>query len=299
MSDALAPVVDDLCREAQGLGFPEHGRVELPSREEVRDAIVQIRAAFFPGYFGATDLSDRSLHWFIGSAVSLALRELEEQVRRALVFSSRMPPSNGDARERAAAVCSAFLSRLPAVRRLVAGDVEAAYAGDPALRSRDEAIFSYPGILAVTNQRLAHELFLLDVPLLPRMITEDAHSMTGIDIHPGATIGEAFFIDHGTSVVIGETARIGNHVRLYQGVTLGAKSFPLDAQGRPVKGVERHPIVEDEVVIYAGATILGRVTIGRGSIIGGNVWLTRSVPPGSRVTQVAPESTQFELGGGI
>ena len=297
MSEALSGVVDELCREASGLGFPENGRVELPSRAEVHDAIAQIRAAFFPGYFGATELSDRSLHWFIGSAVSLALRELEEQVRRALAFASRSAPS-GDARDRAAAVCSSFLTRLPAVRRLVASDVEAAYAGDPALRSRDDAIFSYPGVFAVVNQRLAHELFLLEVPLLPRMITEDAHSATGIDIHPGARIGPSFFIDHGTSVVIGETARIGERVRLYQGVTLGAKSFPLDAQGRPVKGVDRHPIVEDDVVIYAGATILGRVTIGRGSVIGGNVWLTRSVPPGSHVTQAA-FSSAFENGAGI
>ena len=298
MSDSLAFIVDGLCREAQDLGFPEGGRVELPSRTDVHDAIAQLRAAFFPGYFGATDLSDRSLHWFIGSAVTLALRELEEQIRRALAFSSRSAPIP-DTRERAASVCAAFLARLPAVRRLVATDVEAAYAGDPALRSRDEAIFSYPGLYAVVNQRLAHELFLREVPLLPRMITEDAHSATGIDIHPGAAIGESFFIDHGTSVVIGETARIGNRVRLYQGVTLGAKTFPLDAQGRPVKGVERHPIVEDDVVIYAGATILGRVTIGRGSIIGGNVWLTRSVAPGSRITQAAPESSSFEQGAGI
>ena len=298
MSDALAGVVDDLCRAAQGLGFPEGGRLELPSRGDVRDAVSQIRAAFFPGYFGATDLSDRSLHWFIGSAVTLALRELEEQVRRAIAFSSRSAPVS-DARDRAAAVCTELLERLPAVRRLVTTDVEAAYAGDPALRSRDEAIFSYPGLFAVVNQRLAHELFLLEVPLLPRMITEDAHSATGIDIHPGAAIGPSFFIDHGTSVVIGETARIGERVRLYQGVTLGAKSFPLDSSGRPVKGVERHPIVEDDVVIYSGATILGRVTIGRGSVIGGNVWLTRSVPPGSRITQAAPDSGAFDQGAGI
>jgi len=282
VSDDLAGVVDELCRAAQGLGFPEGGRVELPSRPDVHDAVSQIRAAFFPGYFGATDLSDRSLHWFVGSAVSLAVRELEEQVRRAIAFATRAKPA-ADVRERAAGVCRELLLRLPEVRRLVATDVEAAYAGDPALRSRDEAIFSYPGILAVTNQRLAHELFLLEVPLLPRMITEDAHSATGIDIHPGASIGEGFFIDHGTSVVIGETARIGNNVRLYQGVTLGAKTFPLDEHGRPVKGIDRHPIVEDDVVIYAGATILGRVTIGRGSVIGGNVWLTKSVAPGSKV----------------
>jgi len=196
-------------------------------------------------------------------------------------------------------VTRAFMGRLPEVRRRVASDVEAAYEGDPALKSRDEAIFSYPGIFAVTNQRIAHELHVLGVPLIPRMITEHAHSLTGIDIHPGASIGEMFFIDHGTGVVIGETSRIGARVRLYQGVTLGAKSFPLDEHGKPIKGIDRHPIVEDDVVVYSGATILGRITIGRGSSIGGNVWVTQSVPPGSRVTQAEPRESRFEFGGGI
>jgi serine O-acetyltransferase len=162
--------------------------------------------------------------------------------------------------------------------------VQAAYLGDPAASSTDEAIFCYPGIMAVAYYRLAHELYTLGVPLIPRIITEHAHSLTGIDIHPGATIGERFFIDHGTGVVIGQTCIIGAKVRIYQGVTLGAKSFPLDEQGHPIKGIERHPIVEDEVVIYSGATILGRVTIGRGSVIGGNVWITRDIPPGSTLT---------------
>jgi serine O-acetyltransferase len=166
-------------------------------------------------------------------------------------------------------------------------DVRAAYEGDPAATSTDETIFCYPGILAVTNQRVAHELYRLEVPLLPRMLTEQAHSVTGIDIHPGASIGERFFIDHGTGVVIGETSTIGNNVRLYQGVTLGAKSFPLDEHGNPLKGIPRHPIVEDDVVIYAGATVLGRVTVGRGSVIGGNVWVTENVPPGSKLSQAS------------
>jgi serine O-acetyltransferase len=196
-------------------------------------------------------------------------------------------------------VTRALLARLPDVRRLVSSDVDAAYDGDPALKIKDEAIFSYPGVLAVTNQRIAHELYALGVPLIPRMITEHAHSVTGIDIHPGARIGERFFIDHGTGVVIGETAIIGKNVRLYQGVTLGAKSFPKDEQGVPIKGIDRHPIVEDDVVIYAGATILGRVTIGRGSSIGGNVWLTHGVPPGSRVTQAEVRELGFEYGSGI
>jgi len=196
-------------------------------------------------------------------------------------------------------VARAFLARLPAVRRLVASDVEAAFEGDPALQIKDEAIFSYPGVFAVTNQRIAHELHLLGVPLIPRIITEHAHTITGIDIHPGAAIGERFFIDHGTGVVVGETSRIGDRVTLYQGVTLGAKSFPLDEHGNPIKGIDRHPVVEDDVVIYAGATILGRIVIGKGSSIGGNVWLTQPVPPGSKITQSEPRETRFDRGAGI
>jgi serine O-acetyltransferase len=181
----------------------------------------------------------------------------------------------------------------------LATDVQAAYEGDPAATSPDETIFCYPGVLAITNYRLAHELYLLDVPLIPRIVTEHAHSITGIDIHPGATIGESFFIDHGTGVVIGETCEIGSRVRLYQGVTLGAKSFPLDQNGNPIKGIKRHPVVEDDVIIYSEATILGRVTIGRGSVIGGNVWLTRDVPPGSLITQAQTRQDLFESGAGI
>ena len=182
---------------------------------------------------------------------------------------------------------------------MLALDAVAAYEGDPAAPSPSEAIFCYPGVSALTSHRIAHELYLLDVPLIPRIISEHAHSRTGIDIHPGARIGEKFFIDHGTGVVIGETCVIGDRVRVYQGVTLGAKSFPLDDQGHPIKGIDRHPIIEEEVTIYSGATILGRVTIGKGSVIGGNVWLTRSVPPGSRISQMRPITEAFEYGSGI
>jgi serine O-acetyltransferase len=279
--------IEELARAAEPLPAGE-----LPSRVNVLAAIEAIRSAFFPGYFERAPASARA---FVREKIEFASEALTEEVRRALSFASGGGHVNG----RAGAVVEQFVARLPGVRRLAATDVEAAFNGDPALRSRDEAILSYPGLLSVTSQRLAHELYLLEVPLLPRMITEAAHSKSGIDIHPGAGIGEAFFIDHGTGVVIGETARIGNRVQLYQGVTLGAKSFPRDAQGRPVKGAERHPIVEDDVVIYAEATILGRVTIGRGSVIGGNVWLTYSVPPGSRVTQAAPEADAFVAGAGI
>ena len=194
-------------------------------------------------------------------------------------------PTCGDCDARALYLARAFLLRLPEVRRLLATDIQAGFEGDPAAISPDEVLFCYPGLLAITSQRLAHELFGLGVPLLPRMITEHAHSLTGIDIHPGAQLGERFFIDHGTGVVIGETCVIGRNVRLYQGVTLGAKSYPLDEEGHPIKGIPRHPVVEDDVIIYSNATILGRITLGQGSAIGGNVWLTRSVPPGSVITQ--------------
>ena len=183
-----------------------------------------------------------------------------------------------------------FLRKLPNLRARLSIDVQAAHDGDPAATSIDEVIFAYPAIFAITIYRLAHELHLQGIPLLPRIMTEHAHSVTGIDIHPGATIGDGFFIDHGTGVVIGETTFIGNRVKLYQGVTLGALSFAMDAEGRMIRGKKRHPTIEDDVVIYAGATILGGTTIiGRGCVIGGNVWLTRSVPPYSRVLISEPE----------
>ena len=191
----------------------------------------------------------------------------------------------------------AFVRQLPELQRRAQLDVQAAWLGDPAATSHAEVVACYPGLLAISAWRIAHTLHELGVPILPRMIAEDAHARTGIDIHPGATIGEQFFIDHGTGVVIGETCIIGNRVRIYQGVTLGARSFPLDAAGNPVKGVPRHPIVEDDVIIYAAATILGRITIGRGSTIGGNVWVTRDIPPGSRLMSKTPAATPWFHGG--
>jgi len=298
----LHAVVDELCHAAVALaGNPDGGgRIVLPSREAVIRCVEDLRAVFFPGYFGAADLSDEHLHYYVGATLDQVMHGLEEQIRRGVAFAERHDfETCAHCASTAARASEGFLARLPEVRRLVGTDVEAAYEGDPALKIKDEAIFSYPGILAVTNQRIARELYALSVPLIPRMITEHAHSLTGIDIHPGARIGERFFIDHGTGVVIGETAVIGSNVRLYQGVTLGAKSFPKDAAGMPIKGVDRHPIVEDDVVIYAGATILGRVTIGRGSSIGGNVWLTHGVPPDSRVTQAEVREAGFQHGGGI
>lgn len=298
----LSQVVESLYQSAIDLaGDQTPGLiVELPSRDAVFRLIEDLRSVLFPGFFGTPDLHPESLHYFIGSTLAKASRNLFGQVRRALAFASRHETERCPrCEERAEQVTQRFMARLPEVRRLLATDVEAAYEGDPALTLREEAVFSYPGVLAITNQRLAHELHKLEVPIIPRLITERAHTLTGIDIHPGARIGERFFIDHGTGVVIGETSVVGNGVRLYQGVTLGARSFPLDEEGHPIKGIDRHPVVEDNVVIYAGATVLGRITVGKGSEIGGNVWLTRSVPPGSRVSQAAPRETGFERGGGI
>ena len=298
----LAPVVDELCRAAAALSASRNGggRIVLPSRDVVIGCVEGLRSVFFPGYFGATDLADEHLHYYIGATLDHVLHALEEQMRRGIAFAERHDYETCEhCAERSAEVARAFVARIPDVRRRVSSDVDAAYEGDPALKIKDEAIFSYPGILAVTNQRIAHELYALGVPLIPRMITEHAHALTGIDIHPGARIDDRFFIDHGTGVVIGETAVIGANVRLYQGVTLGAKSFPKDEKGTPIKGIDRHPIVEDDVVVYSGATILGRITIGKGSSIGGNVWLTHGVPPGSRVTQAEVREAGFEYGGGI
>jgi serine O-acetyltransferase len=297
---SLAPVVDALCRDKQELAKFPGGKLVLPSRDAVIQVVEDLRSVLFPGYFGTSDINDESLHYFVGATLARALRALEEQVRRGIAFGERHDYESCDhCAEFAQQATKAFLARLPEVRRLVRSDVEAAYEGDPALKSRDEAIFAYPGIFAVTNQRIAHELHVLGVPLIPRIITEHAHTITGIDIHPGAAIGERFFIDHGTGVVVGETAIIGAGVRLYQGVTLGAKSFPLDEHGNPMKGIPRHPIVEDDVVVYAGATILGRITIGKGSSVGGNVWLTASVPPGTRVTQAEVRDQRHSHGSGI
>ncbi|HSK10530.1 MAG TPA: hypothetical protein VK911_13205 [Vicinamibacterales bacterium] len=302
-SARLSDIIDAFCAK-DGLTRPgtEGTHPSLPSAASVARLVDTFRAVLFPGYFGTTrSLTEEALRFHVGSTLDHLVTRLSEQIRRGLCFTcdAHQPTTCVECDRKAADVADAFVAELPAVRRLLATDVAAAYVGDPAATSPAETILCYPGVFAVMCQRVAHRLATLGVPLLPRMITEHAHGQTGIDIHPGAEIGESFFIDHGTGVVIGETSRIGRGVRLYQGVTLGARSFPLDPQGRPVKGLPRHPILEDEVIIYSGATVLGRVTIGAGSIIGGNVWLTRSVPPGSRLSQAQPGPPQYEDGGGI
>jgi serine O-acetyltransferase len=259
-----------------------------------------LSAVLFPNRLGSGELTDEAIDYFVGHTLEAALRLLYGQVCRELQFAAEESSEDGTGlTERAAQIVRDFAARLPHLRVLLDSDLEAAYQGDPAARSIDEVLVCYPGITAIIHHRLAHELYRLGTPLIARMIAEIAHSATGIDIHPGASIGGHFFIDHGTGVVIGETAVIGQRVRLYQAVTLGAKRFLADENGTLIKGIARHPIVEDDVVIYAGATILGRVTIGRGSTIGGNVWLTYSVPPGSHITQAQTRSDRPDGGTGV
>jgi serine O-acetyltransferase len=272
---------------------------KLPSRKVLVGVADGLRAILFPNRLGLPELTNESVDYYVGHMLDVTLRELLAQVRRELRFVSGLETISNQDQEQAFAITKAFAQRLPHIRSLLESDIQAAYEGDPAARSIDEVLVCYPGITAITHYRLAHELHRLGVPLIARMISEIAHSATGIEIHPGAQIGGSFFIDHGTGVVIGETAIIGQHVRLYQAVTLGAKRFPVDEHGALVKGNARHPIVEDDVVIYAGATILGRITIGRGSTIGGNVWLTRSVPPGSTISQAQIRNEVYDGGAGI
>jgi serine O-acetyltransferase len=216
------------------------------------------------------------------------LDRLENQLAVAMCFGEQKAE---DARKAAEGISAAFAARLPEIKRLLLNDIEALYEGDPAAQSREEVMISYPGFYAISIFRMAHELYQLKAPLIPRIMTEFAHEKTGIDIHPGATVGEHFFIDHGTGIVIGETTVIGHHVKLYQGVTLGAKSFELDGEGNPVKGIKRHPNIGNHVVIYANATILGgNTTIGDDCVIGGNTWLTHSVPAGSTIAYNSAEN---------
>lgn len=286
----LATVVAGLHRSREVTHNIRHdGRVrDLPSRDALVAILARLSSALFPTHYGQVPLTLDGLDGFVETALRDALAPLEEQVRRDLLSAPRPdPPSADAAAAEAARIVARFARGLPAIRDLLVGDLRAAFAGDPAARSHPEVMLAYPGVLAIRYHRLGRALHLLGATLLARLIAQIAHSKTAIDIHPGADIGRSFFIDHGTGVVIGETAVIGDRVRLYQAVTLGAKSFQADGEGALVKGDPRHPIVEDDVVIYAGATVLGRVTVGAGSVVGGNVWLTQSVPPGSTVTQAS------------
>jgi serine O-acetyltransferase len=298
---SLDPIVDALCVLNESLDERSRARM-FPSRAAVAGVVDDLRTVLYPRHFGASGLASRSLRYLIGVRLAKAQVALREQVRCGLALACEECLDRGRCERctgQAGEITSAFLQRLPRIRGLLDRDVQAAFEGDPAARFLDETLFCYPGVTAILSHRLAHELHNLSVPLIPRIVAELAHAATGIDIHPSAQIGGSFFIDHGTGVVIGETCLIGERVRIYQGVTLGARSFTTDHDGQLIKGLLRHPIVEDDVVIYAGATILGRITIGRGASIGGNVWLTRSVPPMGRVTQALARQDTFENGSGI
>lgn len=270
----------------------EPGPRELPSREKVAEIVENLRGILYPMRLGPPDLRQEQENRYIALTLDRVLGELLDQIRLELGWAARNALRGPEAADpsQAEAIVAAFASGLPEIRRLLDSDVTTAYGADPAARSVDEVLLCYPGVQALICHRIAHSLHGLGVPLIARLIAEMAHSQTGIDIHPGATIGAGLFIDHGTGVVIGATAIIGNRVQIFQAVTLGAKSFPQDTQGRAIKGIPRHPIVEDDVVIYSGATILGRVTIGRGAVIGGSVWVTEDVPSYAVLSQAKARS---------
>ena len=295
-NEMLTRAVDELSESESYKGlFHRHvDGTPIPSWSALNEMVELARAILFPGYYGPSVIYSHTMNYHIGVEVEQLHGLLQQQILAGLCFgmgneeeeqTQRPAPCTGYQRKKATLIAARFIEKLREIRRTLATDVEAAYNGDPAATSYGEVICCYPAIRAISNYRIAHLLLTLGVPLIPRIITEMAHSETGIDIHPGAQIGPYFTIDHGTGVVIGETCIIGRNVKLYQGVTLGAKSFPLDEQGNPVKGIPRHPILEDDVIIYSNATILGRITIGKGATVGGNIWVTESVPAGARITQ--------------
>jgi len=296
--NVIKRAVDELC-DPQSFD-PVYHRPTLegamPSLDALTEIVERLRMVIFPAYFSDSEMTLETMPYIVGNHLEKIERLLNEQIKRGFEFSCMVTDRKAciECNERAVILSRKFIATIPRIRRMLISDVMAAYEGDPAAKSLSEVIFCYPSIKAMTNFRIAHELYGLGVEIIPRIITEMAHSATGIDIHPGADIGERFFIDHGTGTVIGETCNIGRNVRLYQGVTLGAKSFPKDGEGRLVKGIPRHPIVEDDVIIYSGTTILGRVRIGKGSTIGGTLWLDHDVEPGTMVMQ-APESNKAIL----
>ena len=305
----LTKTVDELSKPQtlQGL-FHEHRDGDpLPSSKELEEIIELTRSILFPGFYGMTSVNIQTIRYRIGVDTERLNKLLCRQVMAGLCFNEDCHCDNAaDTRrclqEEAEKIAENIILMLPKLRKILSTDVQAAFDGDPAAANLGEVIDCYPAIKALTNYRLAHELVLENVPLIPRMIAEMAHSETGIDIHPAATIGTHFTIDHGTGVVIGATCVIGNHVKLYQGVTLGAKSFPLDKEGKPIKGIPRHPILKDDVIVYANATILGRITIGKGAVIGANVWVTRDMKPRSKKYKQNKNDIldiNYDYGGGI
>jgi serine O-acetyltransferase len=290
----LAALVEALIASYRSDDRAHHiNRQFLPSRDEAIAILKLLLQLFYPGYHGRQDLTDEDVAYHVGVLLSTVREKLQRQIELCLCYRTETEHDRPDVprcRSEGQGIARRFLEKIPAIRSLLIEDVQAAFDGDPAALNYDEVILAYPGLLAVTVYRVAHELHRLGVPMMPRIMTEWAHTQTGADIHPGATIGRAFFLDHATGVVIGETTVIGERVKLYQGVTLGALSIHRDARGRAIRGTKRHPTVEDDVTIYANATVLGGDTvIGRGSVVGGSVFVTRSVPPGGRVALKAPD----------
>lgn len=296
----LGGIVERLLVGSNNRGIRKNARKPLPSQEEIVEVIYMLRSIIFPKCFGPEDVDASSLSFHLGSILDQVFHTLKEQLHRGFCFRcDGLKMDCEGCEEKAIVAADAFLERIPEIAELINTDVYATYVGDPAAIDETEVILCYPGLLATLAYRVAHVLHDLGFPVISRIITEHAHSKTGIDIHPGAQIGPGFMIDHGTGVVIGETCEIGKNVRIYQSVTLGAKSFPLDEDGNPIKGIKRHPKLEDDVIIYSGATLLGDICIGEGSVIGGNVWLTESVSPGTHIVQGRFTSERFINGGGI
>ncbi len=304
LNDRLSGLVDTIVNSiTTEAGITHLNRVYMPATEAIIGCIKRLQQLIFPGYFGKQGLTTQNVRYRVGELVIELSDALYDQVRWCLRYGAQLPGSNGEGQirdecdHRAAEIVAAFFDRIPDIRQMLAADVRAAFDGDPAAQSTDETIFCYPGVYAIMVQRMAHEFHRLGVPLLPRIMTEHAHSVTGIDIHPGARLGRNLFIDHGTGVVIGETTEIGSNVKIYQGVTLGALA---PAFGQVLRGQKRHPTIEDDVTIYAGATILGGDTvIGRGALIGGNVFITASVPAQTIVSMEAPKLTYRQRRGKI
>lgn len=287
MTLTLTETIDRLAdpQSLQGLFHQHRDGNPLPSSKRLEEIIDLSRSILFPGYFGKSQVNIDTIQYQIGVNVEKLHRLLSEQILAGLCFSCGETKNIhcNECKTEAERITTQLIVKFPELRRILGTDVTAAFNGDPAAKSTAEIISCYPVIKTLTNYRIAHELFVMGVPLIPRMMMEMAHSETGIDIHPGATIGSYFTIDHGTGVVIGETCVIGNNVKLYQGVTLGAKSFPLDEEGNPIKGIPRHPIIEDNVVIYANATVLGRITIGDHCVVGANTWVLQDMKPGEAI----------------
>ena len=275
--DYIRAAADAMAQNMAASEMPLYGEsLRLPDRKAVIGLIKEIRRLMFPAYYGDATLMTLAPQDY----AALLLDRIEKTLRRQIALA--LPEEDA---HRADTIAREVIECLPAIQAMLLKDLDATFDGDPAAQDKNEIIFAYPGLFAITVYRLAHVLYTLGVPMLPRIMSEHAHSVTGIDIHPGAQIGNYFTIDHGTGIVIGETCIIGNHVKLYQGVTLGAKSFPVDENGNPIKGIPRHPILEDNVIVYSNSTILGRVTIGENAVIGANIWLMEDVAPGTQVVQ--------------